>query len=580
MCTHYICGINNCMSFAQVIYMCQEISKLMPFFKYEVISLNKKDFEIWYKNFFEENNLKPLIRHKSPVIWRQWLSTGRNKSLELIGGYSEFIEFCKECLHVESLWTSKQTEEFAKKILESASKVPPSALGLFCICILGAGHPATRLLVFELLKNAQHLFSKNLHLYLSDCKCSNNEVMNQIAEDATYLQEESIVEVVSSLENALKNCQLLIIIKEINGQQEDILQKYFDFMIDTADLFVKHSSPSCRVLFACTNYSCFNATVFLREILRVNKNREPNIAAVTSDKALKYMHFLQHATSVPMEDLYGTPVWGFIDVNDNLIVDYLQTNYNYLKKKRILINGSLSSSTKESNKLLEEHNDGDDPNATEEEEEEVTFKDELLSLIVEKVATKEFEHVVLNLTNTLAKFEQKLQYVNDWVKLQEDSITNIHQRNSIMSQVKATMKLLDFWFCNSDDYHSSQDSLKNNFTFAGIPTDGSFGLRPGLVISQPVMYKNKYIIPFNEYTGPCNYPLKKIRHAYKMVDDFGLYYPFGDYASDKLIKYIQHECAKMFFEDYSNKTVLHNKNLKSRVKACLQEQKKTIERNK
>lgn len=62
---------------------------------------------------------------------------------------------------------------------------------------------------------------------------------------------------------------------------------------------------------------------------------------------------------------------------------------------------------------------------------------------------------------------------------------------------------------------------------------GSFGMKSGLVLSQPAVLKNGYLVPYAEYTEQRNYGKNKLDRAYTMVDSFGLYWDYGNYGKCK-----------------------------------------------
>lgn len=133
-----------------------------------------------------------------------------------------------------------------------------------------------------------------------------------------------------------------------------------------------------------------------------------------------------------MEELFGTPVWGFIEENEGLVVDYLMTKYVRTKKMLVLPDGLLSlesliskdATLKTLSSDFEIESETNASYKTEEGDEENSLLDvenDVVDMLMKGIRSDsvKFEYVKANAT--LAEIEYKLRNVRQYVQLQKVS---------------------------------------------------------------------------------------------------------------------------------------------------------------
>ncbi|KAI5702742.1 hypothetical protein M8J76_009762 [Diaphorina citri] len=362
MLVYYICGFSTCKDFAATSLLCEYLKTQYPdHFHYRKIVTHKACYKPFAKSLCDKFGWDEYTG--SPLIWKEF-GCAKGRAV-FIGDENKFQELMNEIYGVETFVPCEEKLNLAKDehnfFMETKRiEQTPRNIQRRIVCIMNAGHPATRLLMAEILLGGRDFQKKDgaeIRLLEEDRLLENK--LEEYLLDVIYLNVESdtgenIICIVKSLEEGLSNCDLLILMPRAYQTETEagfpsttsIIENSFNSWRRLGSR-LNELELSCKILLFPGENSCFNLTC-LAEF--VHKVRAFDIVGVTEDLGLNILSQASENTNISKEDLIKIPpVWGYIGVKH--LVDICSMKYNY---KRDMSDGSVYTETR---KLMPYHDD-------------------------------------------------------------------------------------------------------------------------------------------------------------------------------------------------------------------------------
>lgn len=210
-----IAGKPDCKNFVQVLNVACYLQKNLPSFEYTKIELT--DYE-WADYLIKTNREHQWHHGESPLIYKELYTYGSKKP-NLIGGISEFWEYCYDYYGIEVALTEDEVEALRSHNLESFNKnISGTIKNKLKIMIYGATNNMTSLLLPEFMKIEECRYPEELQFFLYDEKLetSNQTYFDNFNEEFTDLYGTKAI-YCDSLAVGLKDCDYLIMLDDTSA---------------------------------------------------------------------------------------------------------------------------------------------------------------------------------------------------------------------------------------------------------------------------------------------------------------------------------------------------------------------------
>ncbi|CAH1175693.1 unnamed protein product [Phaedon cochleariae] len=464
-----ISGKPNCPHFMHAIHVAKYLSERLPNFIYQKV---EKLATEWAKYVYKLNKENTWYITESPLIWKEINIWGGKK--HLIGGLSEFWEYVYCYYGLESICPKTDLEKLAadnlKFFVQHQKIAMENEKNVRVIAIHGASAPQTFHLIDSLLQISDLEKREGMCFKLYDTQ-SNFEKSD---ETTTYFNNLSIygnrnvVTIAATEEEAVKDVDILIHVgdfrKKIRENMQACLKRCFISMQHLAEIINKHARRNCIVIMNNHGPVCFLATCLVEMCTRL---RPSNIVAVTADMGLSVLNVVSEESGIPVEKLSAPPVWGSVGlcsfVDERHIVFKADVYRPYERALSSPIGSTLPLGTMKSELRL--------------------------------------------LTNLMTDHEKIKRTIDE-----RHAKMNVRlNRAPILAKIRAVTSLLKLWFASP--YSDSIISL-------GVSSNGSFGITPGIVFSQPVKLDDRgKWVPFDTFPLLSDFTRSQIQECVSVCSE-------------------------------------------------------------
>ncbi|KAJ8921872.1 hypothetical protein NQ315_008505, partial [Exocentrus adspersus] len=448
-------GTPDCPNFGHAIIVAQYLSEHLPDFKYKKVEVKHS---VWAEHLMEMNEETKWSVVKSPIIWKEIHQWGGKKYL--IGGLSEFWEYVYCYYGLESRIPKSELLKLAAENLKFFEKKEQDAAERInhvrVVGIIGASERIVTLLLNELFE-IPNFRREGVIVKLYDERAYEERKRKTMEDVADYFNNHSVfgaqtVFIVDKLKGTIDHCDLLLIVEDFRpcakwqpGQDENYaLEKCFANMNYLAEGIAVSKPQNLRIIVAGQGPTCFLATCLVEFCATV---RLSDIVVVAADEGLSYLSALAEKTEIPVHKISAPPVWGFIGMKS--FVDLRHTVFKadvYRPNER-----SLTAPHGSTLPLG-------------------TIKSEL------------------RLMSHLIPDQNEIERIVDERK---KKIMKTLEHPPLFSKIRAIISLLKLWYA---------EEPSDEIISLGVCSNGSFGIPPGVVFSQPVKLnaKGKWV-PYSQF---------------------------------------------------------------------------------
>ncbi|EFA05309.2 putative malate dehydrogenase 1B [Tribolium castaneum] len=450
-----ITGKNDCPNTTHALHVADYLTRNLPHFVYHSVIKTENEWMIYLDQLNSENNWHQT---KSPVIWKEISRMGGKKYL--IGGLGEFWEYLYDYYGFQS----RMSKDDLKKIM--ADNLLIASLKQECqvhtISIIGCSNSSVlQPHIYELQQCFDEGQETLLEIKLYDQRLDDPdeedvmlEVIDEIRDTLKCVPQN--LHIVLSQEEAISNCDLLIIVQDYSRKSGEDIDLWLDrcrkSMVLLADDVNHFAKRSLRIVLNHHGPVCFNASVLMEYCTTI---RLTNIVAVTTDEAISIISQMAEKVNEYVENFWCPPVWGFCGLMSYIPIQAtcIKTNV-YRPFKRAL---KAKATSKLPKGVIQP---------------EIRF----------------LEHLIKTEDDLYEEIENR--------KEKEKKLLG---REPILPKVRALGSLLKRWYAKE---------INDDIISLGIYSKGTFGFPRGICVSQPVLLNENRV-----WTPIPNLPLRETTKA-------------------------------------------------------------------
>ncbi|XP_017771370.1 PREDICTED: putative malate dehydrogenase 1B [Nicrophorus vespilloides] len=436
-----IAGIASCKDYAHISYVCRYLEKKLPDFHINRQEFELNDWKVWLRKINRTSNWQ---HNSSPLVYKELLYYGGMRYY--VGGISEFWEYCFDYYGLESYLSAEELADLAKDNYEVfvfmnflAQKIDEIKGPDATTNITFYGYDdIVDVLVPELFKIEELTSKKPLRMNFYD-----NED-NDFAEALDFIKNDYNCSgcLVETIGDAIKDCDILFILENMTEMERHKPEVILIRINQLAETISRIGKRSIKVIFANYGPTCFAATL-LSDSCHI---RIPNIVVVASDIGLGVLSQISEECKISMDKLQGPPVWGYLDNNQFVDLEFC------LKKCDVY---------------------------------------------------KPFERAIRSTENStlqMGTIATEMRFINYLIDdpddicnsafIRKESLFFKLDRPSIFAKVSATVNLLKIWYGNK---------YSNEVISLGVKSNESFKISRGLIFAQPAVLEKGTWTPYAKY---------------------------------------------------------------------------------
>lgn len=475
-----IAGKPDCKNFYHARHVGLYLHEHLPKFSIQIIE--KRSGGAWEQFLEDTNKAHGWYHTESPIIWKELASRGGRAYL--LGSLSEFWEYCYDYYGLQSRIPKdeliKLTKDHMKQVLEKEELEKEKLKKTMNILISGACNPLVREVILHLVQVEELECEAGVNISLFERYSDfpeNVKFLSTLIDEFKTINLgncNKTIKEVFEMREGLQDCDLLVVADCFTNVEApdigDVIVKKVSLMYQYADEINVFAKRNLRIVVIGDGVPCLCGTILVESCTRI---RVHNIVVVTSNVGLSSLSIVSRHTGIPVKELGGPPVYGFIGMNEYVDVESI------VKYCKVYVPYSRSITATEESTLLKGK-----------------VKPEL---------------------RFLAYAIKDSDLVSTEIAAKSELIRSVLNRAPHFAMVRSFISLLKIWYSKEE---------RDEIISLGVCSNGAFGIPHGIVFSQPaILNHQKMWVPFEMFpiSQRTQEEIEKlIPPVRELLDNFGI----------------------------------------------------------